>query len=430
MAKKKQDALRVIRKRNMMLGSTICIAIVVLIAAASVAYSAWDRNSKSYIGTVGGERVPSGLYRLNLIEQQARFEEEFGRDIWNFGLSETYSFTQWARDLAYSSAMSSRLEALKAAEYGADFLTEEQAADVESLYELYHLWYPQDVINYIGLSGDEMRQAFKDSFYAENLFTMITDERFVHDAEAFEEYFDGIYDELKHDYTRYGFHFITNNDFSVLSEAQEKLLAGADFEEVMAEYSDMYRAPEEQQGDDSPEDGPADESGGGAEDTDTETAGSGTADSDTADPEDSDTDNPWLDILDLDSLEDLLDFEGLDVDFIWDLRGFDVNRRDLFAYEMPFDIADTIFSLEEGEMSGIITLYDEQGMFIEGFVIIKLLEVREPDMNEIKRDYERDNYIPAAKRDFYVEIVEEWAVELGIEMNERAFESIRMFRFQ
>jgi len=430
MAKKKQQFPN--RKRNMMVGAVIAVVVVLVIVGGSFGIYAWDRSRTAFIGTVNGERVSAGTYKLNLLNHQMMLEEEYEEwmnmqgmnawDIWQFNFDDTMSMIDFAKQEAFDNTMMTRVLAMKAAEYGVNVLDEEQIDYIETMIEYMHWVYGPFMMEYVGLNDEELFDAFAEIFFAENLFFHITEDLYEFDdtQEAImEEEFAEFFAEHHNQMTRFGFYFIINDDYGLMMELVRRLEEGEEFYDLMKLYSDAYL---DMSGDDD-EDADNDEADveenveeGAEEDIEEDTADATDDDDITEGGEGIEHDFDLDDFVD----EFVIDFGDIEVD--WNLIQW-------MGHEMPWDIADIVFPMAGGEISDIVPLFDDWGN-IETYVLVYLRDRIEPDYEIEIIYFKYEIFIPTQINSLYQPIMEGWIDASNIQRNDRAFDGVRLFGFQ
>lgn len=405
-----------------MLGSVVAVVLVALIGSGLGVYHVWATNERSFVATVNGERVSAGEMRLNLLMLQQQYTEQFGWDVWGMQMAEGLTVEDFVKEEAYSMAVSNTVAVLMAREHGADVLTPEQEEIIQNDVDSLYLW-GDDFIDYIGLSDDELVQAFRNRHYAENLFTMITDELFVLDEEALDAEFAQVFSENKALMTHFSFYHIYTIDHEVILQAQQALADGVDFMEVMAQFSEhYYPTPELPEMD---------------FDMDYEALISDIDDADDADEVADEAGGDDNGDEDGDGMQGEIIFDhdfGPEIDFVWDMSEtvMDMNIMNVHGHELMEDmfIVDALMAMEIGDISDIIPLWvDPDHTFADGYIIIYLYDVEEPDYEWERMRFVDEFFIPNAKTELFQPIFAGWADEKDIRRNDRGFNAIRLFGF-
>jgi hypothetical protein len=298
----------------------------------------------------------------------------------------------------------------------------------------------QPILDYIGLTDDELFQAFAESFYADNLFFHIVNTLYAFDEDEeakMDEEFNEFFEEFKNEIARYQFYFIYHEDEEVLDEAHARLVDGEDFYSIMAEYCELYLDMSwlddlmgdfddvnDDQDDNQDQDQDQDQGQGDDEDTDEDTTdGDDEIDNDEQNNNDEDAGDDDQD-HDQDEDSPYYEFNWDDIDLTpnW-------NRQEWWGWEAPPEVLDIFLSLEIGEFSAVMPLLDDWGMPY-AYIIIQLLNVFEADYEREKDYFMYEIFIPNAQQAVYNPLLIQWYNEAVIERNDRGFDAITIFGMQ
>lgn len=459
MAKKKKQFPK--RSRNILIGSVIALGVLLLTAGGIAASVWWSSSQRNYIGTVNGTKVSIGEYKLNLFEQQLNYESYYGADVWSWDLGTDYTVADIAKDAAFNSTMSNYISAAKAKEYGVDKLSEEQAASVDETINLFHQYYGEGVMSYLGLTDDELKAIFSADFYAQNLYDHITSENYVFDQDAYDADFEVYYEENMSSLKAYVVQYLITEDEASINEAMERYANGEDFRDLMAEYSvdyiqpqapadetDATTPPEDAEPTDSPDVSPEPSPKQSAEPTaspspepsaepspePTATPSPEPSATPSADEpgEDQPADEPTetqspdgTDETDGDNYLDLSEF-----DYVYEMSEYDLDENIFTFYgsELPSEIADAVFALEKGGVTAIIPLWNDDYTEYSNYIVLMLIDTHEPNKESEKETY-KETYISDAKSELYSPIFSAWAEEYDVVRNDKAYDAVTIYGY-
>ncbi|MDR1703201.1 MAG: SurA N-terminal domain-containing protein [Clostridiales bacterium] len=445
MAKKKPQYPK--RNRNILIGSLITLGAIGLIITGFFINHQLDEKAKSYIATIKGEQVSTAEFRLALTEQQLSVESSYGSSagMWTQDTGMGYTLEDMAKNEALNNLIVRKVSALKAAEMGLDTLTEEQQTEADSIAENFSYTYGDGIVDYIGLTADEMRQSFMESSYVTNVHTAVTEE-YVLDQEAldlaFETYFTGAEDDL----TTYEFSHILTDSREAIDAAMAEYAEGAEFIDLMAKYSRDYvdpeavpetppeeGDPEEEPADEpesepeeepvdepegEPEEEPADQPEGELEEEPVNEPEEEPVNEPEGEPEEEPADEPegepedgstGVFVNDQEVPEDAITIDD-DLGVVLDMSFMEVNPNVLTVTggEMPADVGAAMFATEQDAVTDVIELYADDLVTVENYLVIKIVKKELPDKEAEKVTYTDETFIPEAKNAYYNEAVNAW----------------------
>lgn len=364
MAKKKKRYPN--RKRNIIIGSIITAAVIIL-AVAGIATSVYlDMRSKNYVATINGEKVGVSEFKMELLQQQLMFENNYQitQETWYQELDTDYLTVDYAKDMAYSYLMSGKVEVFKARELGVAVLSDEQKANVEADMESIKMYYGAEIMKYIGISDKDLFEALSVAYISDNLYNKVTSEGYVLDEEAFEEEYAAYIEENREGLRTYDINYIVVNSRELMDEILAQLDEGADFRDLVVEHSLDYYVPEPEP----------------------------TEDGEEAEEEPDETDYA------------------------------------LFSYvgnTMPEIMSNAVYVLEIGHVSEVLEYYNQE--YDEtNYILVKLLSVTEPDYDTVKSGY-KDSYVKSQKDDYYSVQFQEWQSEYDIVRNYKGTNAVKLY---
>ena len=212
--------------RNIIIGFSVIILIV-------GALLIWNNRSLSYAGTINGERIP--IEHLSFFQNQA-----WETLVWG-GMPASPQTEAWAMELGFDSLLVLHVTAGRAAEFGLS-LADVDAEEVESRINTIRMMHDRpdiDMIAAMGFSNASLRrfvelQVLHELVYQHLVETIAVDEEEL--AEAFEQYLE----ENFRDFAQVMVHLIVVEEESQADAIMNRILMGADFTELMREYSVIF----------------------------------------------------------------------------------------------------------------------------------------------------------------------------------------------
>lgn len=227
MAKKKTRYPK--RKGQIIKGSIIGFFILVLIGAGVYAWNSWDKYSKSYVMTFDGEKIRVEEYQYYLLETMSYYS--------SMGILD-YLDENTIRSMSYSQLTNFLVMEKEAKKLGITF-TEEEWATLAGYVEEFNQSFEDSDTSRLDLTDERLKELMSSNILYSKLYEETTKDYTVDETDFktnYEQYLSdnkyiGIDTEVKYVMT------YTQED---AEGAREKLLAGADIDEVIKEYSTSY----------------------------------------------------------------------------------------------------------------------------------------------------------------------------------------------
>ncbi len=225
------------------LKKVICI---LFIAVFAYAVSGCNSNSEDYVLTIDGEKISRGEFMVYLMEQKKSFEQQGGDDIWGADF-DGVSAEEVAKQNAANSIQMVKTALKQIKPLGIDADDIDSAAIEEDAQTLY-----DEVSNYLGegklkefkIDKKLVNKIITEGYLQTKVFDYVTSGYRVSESD-FEAYAEDYYNKIKAKNSTYTVkeiyipadvdNSLTNAD--KIEQAWEKLESGADFDELVKEYS-------------------------------------------------------------------------------------------------------------------------------------------------------------------------------------------------
>ncbi|MCL2406792.1 MAG: hypothetical protein FWC95_02570 [Defluviitaleaceae bacterium] len=394
------------KARNQKIGIFVAVFLVACLVGGIVGYGIWDRQSRSWIASIFDERIPIEHFNFNMLEVQERYEINWGFDVW-------WQFPD-AFDIAFMDALdqtiTSALAAHKSSTLGVGALTDEQSADVDEWVASF-MDLDRDILDFIGLDERGFRDVASARIIFENLFLhfgMLLYDDVLFDEEEMLAAFATFFAENAWEHTLFGFNIIAHDDFAVISDIHDRLLAGEDFYELMRDYSIWYIADDSRippQGDE--------EETNEYENSEAATDNSDNAYAEGNEGNEGNDDDVYIDLFGGIDMEDLLADQHIN---LWQFWGDELSNN------FGQFITNFLLALEVGEFTGLHTDPSDPNIML----IIRLDRYTAVEEYMMQESF-REDWLMQGRHTVFNELLEEWIEEANIIINERAFEDIMLF---
>jgi hypothetical protein len=312
------------------------------------------------------------------------------------------------------------------------------------MIEAFPLSYGDGVMDYLGLTADQLRQSFIESSYSENVYNSIIGE-YVLDQDAADLAFETYYAGVENGLANYKFSYILTDTREEMDAALAEYAEGAEFMNLVEKYSTDYIPPEpapdatpEGDGDSTDsteEEPPVDEDlteseppadGEPAED---DPAVPADGEAVTADGEEADGEDGTGVTYDGEEVpaEAFIESDlGLALDMSY--LPIDQNVVTVLGSDLPSHVTGPLYALEPGGVSEVIELLnDEDAATVDKYLVINLVEIYPPDRELEKTTYTEGTFIPQAQNSHYDQTIQGWIDEFDYEINEKALRAVSMY---
>jgi parvulin-like peptidyl-prolyl isomerase len=225
------------------LKKVICILFVAVFAYA---VSGCNSNSEDYVLTIDGEKISRGEFMVYLMEQKKSFEQQGGDDIWGADF-DGVSAEEVAKQNAANSIQMVKTALKQIKPLGIDADDIDSAAieeDAQTLYDEVSNYLGEDKLKEFKIDKKLVNKIITEGYLQTKVFDYVTSGYRVSESD-FEAYAEDYYNKIKAKSSTYTVkeiyipadvdNSLTNAD--KIEQAWEKLKSGADFDEVVKEYS-------------------------------------------------------------------------------------------------------------------------------------------------------------------------------------------------
>jgi foldase protein PrsA len=189
--------------------------------------------------TINGEKVSKGEYMVYLREQRQFFEESGGEDIWEVDNIDGISPEDLAKQNAINSVIQTKIAVMHFDGYNIT-LTDEDDQKIDKKASALYEEIGEDKAKLFSVSLNDIKKITRELYIGDKVFELQTNGVTLDDDEFETEFNSYIADNIK-DYrtvTLKQIAFSADSDgYNKAMEANDKILAGADYDSVMLEYS-------------------------------------------------------------------------------------------------------------------------------------------------------------------------------------------------
>jgi foldase protein PrsA len=215
------------------------ILLLLLVVFAFSGCSSSGSRSDDYVLTINGEKVSKGEYMVYLREQRQFFEESGGEDIWEVDNIDGISPEDLAKQNAINSVIQTKIAVMHFDGYNIT-LTDEDDQKIDKKASALYEEIGEDKAKLFSVSLNDIKKITRELYIGDKVFELQTNGVTLDDDEFETEFNSYIADNIK-DYrtvTLKQIAFSADSDgYNKAMEANDKILAGADYDSVMLEYS-------------------------------------------------------------------------------------------------------------------------------------------------------------------------------------------------